>query len=123
VSLPQQTGYGRRLALRWVHLLLGGALLMPYFLLVAVGITVVRPGTDPLRGLTWPLTAYLLCLPLVALTALLFPLVRVLESAAGVLCASCPRVPWSRLRSRVAPGRRGGVRLAGSPCTSAPEHW
>lgn len=82
--------FGRRLALRWAHLLLGGALLMPYFLLVAVCVSVVlrSPGLsgDPVRQFV----VYVLCLPLVAATGRLFPLVRVLESAAARALCSVP---------------------------------
>ncbi|WP_431983611.1 sensor histidine kinase [Streptomyces qinglanensis] len=81
-------GRVRVLALRWVHLLQGGALLMPFFLLVNVGIGVVRPGSARLlNGALGPqFLAFGLCLPLVAAAGLL-PVVRVLESAAArTLC-------------------------------------
>ncbi|CAL9388596.1 hypothetical protein SUDANB106_01220 [Streptomyces sp. enrichment culture] len=83
----------RRLRLRWVHLLLGGALLMPYFLLTTVVISIAVPGADPLRHPGWQLAAYGLSLPPAAATAL-FPLARALESAAArALC----RIPGKEL--------------------------
>ncbi|MHA4817920.1 sensor histidine kinase [Streptomyces aculeolatus] len=76
--------------LRWAHLLLGGALLMPYFLLVSVAVQVVDHDADTFRDQGWQVVAYLLALPLVAATPLAFPMVRTLEtSAAQALC----RVP------------------------------
>ncbi|AUH43690.1 sensor histidine kinase [Streptomyces sp. CMB-StM0423] len=76
--------------LRWAHLLLGGALLMPYFLLVSVALQVAGHDVDTFRSLGWQVVAYLLALPLVAVTPLAFPMVRTLEtSAAQALC----RVP------------------------------
>ncbi|MEO3767833.1 histidine kinase [Streptomyces sp. B5E4] len=76
--------------LRWAHLLLGGALLMPYFLLVSVALQVADHDVDTFRSPGWQVVAYLLALPLVAATPLAFPMVRTLEtSAAQALC----RVP------------------------------
>jgi signal transduction histidine kinase len=72
----------RALALRWVHLLLGGALLMPYFLLMTVAIGVAFPDADLSTHLGWQLLAYVLCFPLVALTGV-FPLARPLEADAA----------------------------------------
>jgi signal transduction histidine kinase len=88
--MRRQPGFGRRLTLRWVHLLLGGALLMPYFLLVAVCMSVAFRDPGMLNDLVWQFTAYALCLPLVAATARLFPLVRVLERAAARALCSVP---------------------------------
>ncbi|MFW6689677.1 sensor histidine kinase [Streptomyces sp. MAR4 CNX-425] len=80
--------------LRWGHLLLGGALLMPYFLLVGVALQLVDRDADTFRSLGWQVAAYLLALPLVAATPLAFPTVRTLEtSAAQALC----RVPGGGL--------------------------
>jgi signal transduction histidine kinase len=74
--------FGRRARLRWVHLILGGALLMPYFLLT--GAVIVGPlaagERDVFSSLPLQLTAYALALPIVALTGL-FPLVRPLSAA------------------------------------------
>ncbi|WP_367125840.1 sensor histidine kinase [Streptomyces phytohabitans] len=80
---------GRRARLRWAHQLLGGALLMPYFLLLTSLLPLVLPAaSDPLSDLGTQFVAYGLSLPLVAVTGLLFPLVRTLETyAAQSLCA------------------------------------
>ncbi|MBQ0865019.1 sensor histidine kinase [Streptomyces smyrnaeus] len=84
---PPGRGRVRTFALRWVHLLQGGALLMPFYLLVSVGISIVRPGVRLLdSGFGPQFLAFALCLPLVALAGLL-PVVRALESAAArTLC-------------------------------------
>lgn len=77
----------------WAHLLIGGALLMPYFLLCTVVLQTagVRGGPAPFGSLGWQLAAYGMSLPLIALTALLFPLVRGLETAAAeALCGLRP---------------------------------
>ncbi|MFI1329369.1 sensor histidine kinase [Streptomyces sp. NPDC020845] len=100
---------GRRARLRWVHLVLGGALLMPYFLLTGVVLVAVVPGARPLDSLGWQLATYALALPPAVLTAL-FPLVRPLEAtAARSLCgltepaelAAGPATSWDA-RSRAA---------------------
>ncbi|MEV6107427.1 histidine kinase [Streptomyces sp. NPDC051940] len=78
----------RAARLRWVHLLLGGALSMPYFMLVSVFVSMAFPGADTFTHLGWQFAAYAMELPLVAVTGLLFPLVRQLEGAAArSLCA------------------------------------
>ncbi|MEU5836802.1 histidine kinase [Streptomyces diacarni] len=108
---PRVPGAVRRLGLRWVHLLQGGALLMPFFLLTVVGMGVVRPSAGRVLGaqLAPQFLAYALSLPLVALAGLL-PLVRTLESAAArALCgvpaaalAQGPAGSWAaRRRSAV----------------------
>ncbi|MGW0736201.1 sensor histidine kinase [Streptomyces sp. NPDC002851] len=80
--------FGHRAWLRWLHLVLGGALLMPYYLLTSVFV-------GPLFGeralfpasLGALFTAYAAALPLVALSAL-FPAARPLSAfAARALCA------------------------------------
>ncbi|MGC9377485.1 sensor histidine kinase [Streptomyces sp. MH13] len=71
--------FGRRARLRWIHLILGGALAMPY---VLVGSVVVGPATgvtNVLDSLPLQLAAFALGLPLAAVTSL-FPLTRPLES-------------------------------------------
>ncbi|WP_345944910.1 sensor histidine kinase [Streptomyces albus subsp. chlorinus] len=85
---PGERGVWRTLGLRWVHLLQGGAQLMPFYLLTVVLLGIVRPeaaqgfGSQPrVQFLTFALS-----LPLVAVGGLL-PLVRALESAsARTLC-------------------------------------
>ncbi|MEV2254912.1 histidine kinase [Streptomyces sp. NPDC050147] len=98
--------FGRRTRRRWVHLILGGALAMPY---VFVGSVVVGPllGDDQVLGsLNSQLSAFAAGLPLAAITAL-FPLTRPLSAAA--VRALCD-VPGDALaegpaRSRQARGR------------------
>ncbi|MEV6579345.1 histidine kinase [Streptomyces sp. NPDC051582] len=97
---------GARARLRWVHLVLGGALLMPYFLLaqVVVGVGAGRGGFFTSVRLTF--ASYGLALPLAAVTAV-FGLVRPLS--AGAVRALCG-VPGERLaegpaRSWAARGR------------------
>ncbi|MFI6108627.1 sensor histidine kinase [Streptomyces sp. NPDC051310] len=83
---------GRRARLRWVHLILGGALLMPFWLL---GTVLVSPFTD-MPGGVWggsagaQFAAYGVALPFAAVTAL-FPLTRPLSvAAARSLCGVAP---------------------------------
>ncbi len=81
-----RTLFGRRARLRWVHLILGGALLMPYYLLVDTVLSVTVYGGTAGQDVARPFLAFALALPLVALTAA-FPVVRSLEGAAArVLC-------------------------------------
>ncbi|UQX00582.1 histidine kinase [Streptomyces sp. RerS4] len=78
--------------LRWVHLVLGGALMMPYILLSQVFVTLAT-RSDVLNSLPLTLVAYAAALPLVAVTGL-FGLVRPLSVAAvRPLCG----VPGDRL--------------------------
>nr|WP_237330579.1 histidine kinase [Streptomyces sp. BA2] len=101
--------FGRRARRRWIHLILGGALAMPY---VFVGSVIVGPllGDDILLGsLTAQLGAFVVGLPLAAITAL-FPLTRPMSVAA--VRALCD-VPGDALadgpaRSRQARGRTVG---------------
>ncbi|MEU8785243.1 histidine kinase [Streptomyces sp. NPDC048637] len=91
---------------RWVHLVLGGALLMPFFLLASVALPLVADGADPLRQVGWQLVAFGCALPPAALAALLFPLLRPLEvTAVRSLCgvpaerlAEEPAVSWAARR-------------------------
>ncbi|MGW4645926.1 sensor histidine kinase [Kitasatospora sp. NPDC004289] len=74
---------GRRAALRWVHLVLGGALLMPFWLLCLVLVSTAR-GLNDTRGDLWAqFEAFAVALPLAAAVALLLPAVRVLEATAA----------------------------------------
>ncbi|MGI5351559.1 sensor histidine kinase [Streptomyces sp. CA-250714] len=85
---PPGRGRVRTLALRWVHLLQGGALLMPFYLLTTVGIGVVRPDMAQFlnREPGPQFLAFGLSLPLVAVSGLI-PVLRALESAAArTLC-------------------------------------
>ncbi|MFF8847705.1 sensor histidine kinase [Streptomyces sp. NPDC015127] len=100
--------FGTRARLRWVHLVLGGALLMPFWL---VGTVVVGPlgetGTLFTGSLLAQFGAYVVALPLAAIAALL-PLARPLSvgmarALTGVpaeLFADGPAHSWAaRLRS------------------------
>ncbi|MEU9231943.1 sensor histidine kinase [Streptomyces subrutilus] len=79
--------FGARARLRWIHLILGGALLMPYFLLAQVGVGMAAGGADVLRSLPLTLAAYAAALPLAAVTAV-YGLVRPLSVAAvRAMCA------------------------------------
>ncbi|MER6914911.1 histidine kinase [Streptomyces sp. NPDC000594] len=84
---PVRDLFGRTARLRWLHLLLGGALLMPYWLLAAVLLTPVTADVTPLSGpLSDQLLAYGLALPIAAVTACA-PLARPLSvAAARALC-------------------------------------
>ncbi|KDN87838.1 histidine kinase [Kitasatospora cheerisanensis KCTC 2395] len=81
----------RRARLRWLHLLLGAALLMPFQLLTtsAVGVTGLADGDFRLET---QLLAFALALPLVAAAGLL-PVARSLEGAiARTLCGASEEV-------------------------------
>ena len=90
---------------RWVHLLLGGALLMPYFLLAQVVTeAAVGPATGAAGSLAAQLVMLLCTVPLVAVTGLAGP-VRLLEGVAarellGVTVSAAPaRTAVDRLRT------------------------
>ncbi|MFJ7246291.1 sensor histidine kinase [Kitasatospora sp. NPDC098652] len=79
--------FGRRARLRWVHLVLGGALLMPYYLLSTVGLGALNPNQGHARQLLLQILSLFTSLPMAAVTALV-PTVRGLEGAAArALCA------------------------------------
>ncbi|MFM9367158.1 sensor histidine kinase [Streptomyces sp. Da 82-17] len=97
---------GRRACLRWVHLVLGGALLMPYMLVAAVAVGPLFPGEPLLFGsVVFLLSCFAVALPLAALTAAAFPLARPL--AVGLVRALCG-VPGGRLAQ--GPGRSWAAR-------------
>ncbi|MEV0776041.1 sensor histidine kinase [Streptomyces sp. NPDC050433] len=101
---------GGRARLRWTHLILGGALLMPYWLLgtVIVG-PLIGTGTMFASSLTLQFGAYAVALPLAAASAL-FPLVRPLSvAAARALCA----IPEGSLADGPARSRAARVRTTG----------
>ncbi|MFI6446726.1 sensor histidine kinase [Kitasatospora sp. NPDC050543] len=124
---------GRRARRRWVHLVLGGALLMPYWLLSTVVLGVVSPGEGPLHTVVLQLAALVTALPMAAVTALL-PVVRVLEgTAARALCAGAagelstgPSRSWAARRRTAAwyvlhlflGGVVSGMTLAGTPAAA-----
>ncbi|WP_234327340.1 sensor histidine kinase [Streptomyces sp. NRRL WC-3742] len=77
---------GRRARLRWVHLVLGGALLMPYWMLSVTALGVLRPDRRPEERMLLLLASLFTSLPMAAVTALV-PVARGLEgSAARALC-------------------------------------
>ncbi|WP_326808878.1 histidine kinase [Streptomyces sp. NBC_01775] len=99
----------RRLGLRWVHLLQGGALLTPFFLLVMVGLGIAWPGEATAFGQSygWQFAGFGLALPLAAVAGLL-PSLRTLETAsvralcgvrAGALATGPARTWAARRRS------------------------
>lgn len=101
----------RRSALRWVLLLQGGALLMPFFLLAMVALGLAIPGVVPLGPpLAWQFAGLGLALPVAALTGLLLPPLRALEaSAVRTLCgvprealATGPATSWASRRRTAA---------------------
>ncbi|MEU0006101.1 histidine kinase [Streptomyces sp. NPDC006314] len=98
--------YGGRARRRWIHLILGGALAMPY---VLVGSVIVGPvvGVDDVFGsLPLQLGSFAVGLPIAAVTAL-FPLTRPLESgAARALCGiDGDALAHGPARTRAARGR------------------
>ncbi|MFF5972797.1 sensor histidine kinase [Streptomyces sp. NPDC012769] len=101
---------GQRARRRWLHLILGGAVFMPYWL---VGTVVMGPFTDGgsmfTNSLAVQFGAYAVGLPLAALTAL-FPLTRPMSvAAARALCG----VPPGRFAEGPARGRDAKARTAG----------
>ncbi len=98
----------RRLARRWAHLLLGGALLMPFFLLSSVLVRLAAGAASvPVAGVPGQLAAYALALPCAALVGLAPPVrplsvaaVRALGGVAADRLADTPaRSPSARRRA------------------------
>ncbi|MFE5482863.1 sensor histidine kinase [Streptomyces sp. NPDC056527] len=101
---------GQRARFRWVHLILGGAVFMPYWL---VGTVVVGwfgdGGSMFTASLSMQFGAYGVGLPLAAVTSL-FPLTRPMSvAAARALCG----IPADRLADGPARGRSAKARTAG----------
>ncbi|MFJ6567285.1 sensor histidine kinase [Streptomyces sp. NPDC091292] len=91
---------GHRARRRWIHLVLGGALAMPYVLVGAVVVGPLTGTTDIFSSLPLQLSSLAVGLPLAALTAL-FPLTRPLSVAAvRALCG----VDGVRDRGALEPG-------------------
>lgn len=95
----------RAAGLRWVHLLLGGALLMPYFLLSAVLLGVAAQERADFTTVRWQFAAYALSLGMVSVTAfarLVRPLsVGAVVALSGVnprLLESTPAHSWAARR-------------------------
>lgn len=77
---------GRRARQRWLHLIIGGALLMPYFLVGTVIVGLYSPDANVFSSPVNQLIAFSYALPMAAVTALL-PLARPLSVAvARSLC-------------------------------------
>ncbi|MEU1473403.1 histidine kinase [Streptomyces sp. NPDC005761] len=84
---------GRRARQRWLHLIIGGALLMPYFLVGTVIVGSYRPEADVFTSPANQLMAFAYALPMATVTALL-PLARPLSAAAArALCGLPPDRP------------------------------
>ncbi|WP_443040957.1 sensor histidine kinase [Streptomyces sp. AHA2] len=98
--------FGRRARLRWVHLILGGALATPYVLVGSVIIGPVTGSADVFGSFPLQLASFAVGLPLAVLTSL-FPLTRPLEAAAvRWLCGVGPdRLAAAPARSRGEKGR------------------
>ncbi|MEU8923998.1 histidine kinase [Kitasatospora sp. NPDC048545] len=122
---------GRRARLRWVHLVLGGALLMPYWLLSVVVLGALDAAQAPARQALLQFLSLFTSLPMAAVTALV-PTVRGLEGAAArALCAAPRAEELATGPARSWPARRrtalwfvlhlffGGV-VAGMTLTGAP---
>ncbi|MEU3773862.1 histidine kinase [Streptomyces sp. NPDC032472] len=94
--------FGARARLRWVHLILGGALLMPYFLLTQVAVGVLAGGVNALASTPLTFIAYGVSVPLAALTAVFGPVrplsvaaVRAMCGVPGELLAEGPARSWA----------------------------
>jgi signal transduction histidine kinase len=102
--------FGVRARLRWVHLVLGGALLMPFWL---VGTVVVGPvvGADDVFTDSPALHfgAYAVALPLAAIAAALFPLTRPLSVS---VTRALTGVPAEQFAEGPARSRAARVRTA-----------
>ncbi|GGW72694.1 sensor histidine kinase [Streptomyces griseoloalbus] len=98
--------FGRRARLRWIHLILGGALAMPYVLVGAIVVGPVAGSDDVFSSFPLHLSSFAVGLPLAAVTSL-FPLTRPLESAAvRWLCGvEADRLADGPARGRAAKGR------------------
>ncbi|MEU4061094.1 histidine kinase [Streptomyces wedmorensis] len=102
--------FGQRARLRWLHLILGGALFMPFWMVGSLVVAPLLDGGGIFTGsLGVQLGAYAAGLPLAAVTAL-FPLARPMSvAAARALCG----VPADRFADGPARGRTAKARTAG----------
>ncbi|MET7873273.1 sensor histidine kinase [Streptomyces cyaneofuscatus] len=81
---------GRRARLRWLHLIIGGALLMPYYLVGTVLVSMAGGEAGLFPSVPAQLAAFACALPMVAVSGF-FPLVRPLSvAAARALCGVPP---------------------------------
>ncbi|KIF06774.1 histidine kinase, partial [Streptomyces sp. RSD-27] len=99
---------GARARLRWVHLVLGGALLMPYLMLTQVVVGAAAGGVNVFASLPLTLLSYAASLPLIAVTGLV-GLVRPLSATAARVMTG---VPGDRLAD--GPARSWGARWRAS---------
>lgn len=90
---------GARARMRWLHLVLGGALLMPYFLLTEVVVGVLAGGSNARESLPLSLAAYGAALPLIAATGL-SGLVRPMSVAAARALCGVPGERFAEGRAR-----------------------
>lgn len=97
--------FGRRARQRWVHLVVGGALLMPYYFVALVVVDLIDFTSVPL---VLEFTAYGVSLPMVAISGL-FPVARTLEVA---VARPLLGVPPDQLRSDAAASWGARVRTA-----------
>ena len=106
MSTVARTLFGRRARLRWIHLILGGALAMPYVLVGSVVIGPVTGSADVFGSFPLQLASFGVGLPLAAVTSL-FPLTRPLESGAvRWLCGvDKDRLAYGPARTRGEKGR------------------
>ncbi|MFD8985817.1 sensor histidine kinase, partial [Streptomyces sp. NPDC059564] len=88
-----------------MHLVLGGALLMPYLLLAQVGVGMAAGGANAMTSLPLMLVSYAAALPLATVTALVGPVRPLSVAAVRALC-----------------GVRGDA-LAGGPARSWAARW
>ncbi|MFD4019439.1 histidine kinase [Streptomyces sp. SH5] len=87
---PLAALFGRRARLRWLHLIIGGALLMPYFLVGTVLVGMAGDGEPLFSSVSGQLIAFGLALPMAAVTGF-SALARPLSvAAARALCGVPP---------------------------------
>ncbi|MFF4258105.1 sensor histidine kinase [Streptomyces sp. NPDC001663] len=98
--------FGRRARLRWIHLILGGALAMPYVLVGEVFVGPVTGSQHVFEQFPLQLLSFAVGLPLAAVTSL-FPLTRPLEAGAvRWLCGvDAGLLVYGPARTRAAKGR------------------
>ncbi|MCX5383170.1 sensor histidine kinase [Streptomyces sp. NBC_00083] len=85
-----RTLFDARARLRWVHLVIGGALLMPYFLVGTVVVGAFGPGVSPFDSFPLAFVTFAVSLPFPAVTALV-PIARpLLVFGVRTLCAVDP---------------------------------
>ena len=106
---PVASGRARRAWPRWIHLVLGGALLMPFYLVALVIAGMADPAPEGGSRTAVELAAFAGALPLVALVALLPPM-RTLEEASARSLLGPPYALTPAADPR-APGARGRLSL------------